>query len=80
MKFKNILDPEGQIFSLNKMDKVFKNKLLNNSFCRMIAETSGPCIVVFTTRDSVFLYSVIKWTVNETRVWVKMLSLLQILS
>ena len=45
----------------------------------MIAETSGPCIVVFT-RDSVFLYSVIKWTFNEIRVWVKMLSLLQILS
>ena len=45
----------------------------------MIAETSGPCIVVFP-RDSVFLYSVIKWTANVTRVWVKMLSLLQILS
>ena len=26
MKFKNILDPEGQIFSLKKMDKLFKNK------------------------------------------------------
>ena len=45
----------------------------------MIAETSGPCIVVFTG-DSPFLYSVIKWTVNVTRVWVKMLSLLQNLS
>ena len=45
----------------------------------MIAETSGPCIVVFTA-DSAFLYSVIKWTVNVTRVLVKMLSLLQILS
>ena len=45
----------------------------------MVAETSGPCIVVFT-RDSAFLYSVIKWIVNVTRVWVKMLSLLQILS
>ena len=44
----------------------------------MIAETSGPYIVVFTG-DSAFLYSVIKWTVNVTRVWVKMLSLLQIL-
>ena len=39
----------------------------------MIAETSGPCIVVFTG-DSAFLYLVIKWTVNVTRVWVKMLS------
>ena len=45
----------------------------------MIAETSGPCIVVFSG-DSAFLYSVIKWTVNVTRVSVKMLSLLQILS
>ena len=45
----------------------------------MIAETSGPCIVVFTG-ESAFLYSVIKWTVNVARVWVKMLSLLQILS
>ena len=45
----------------------------------MIAETSRPCIVVFTG-DSTFLYSVIKWTVNVTGVWVKMLSLLQILS
>ena len=45
----------------------------------MIAETSGPCIVLFT-RDSVFLYLVIKWTVNETRVWVKIPPLLQILS
>ena len=44
----------------------------------MIAEISGPCIVVFTG-DSAFLYSVIKWTVNVTRVSVKMLSLLQIL-
>ena len=44
----------------------------------MIAETSGPCIVVFT-RDSAFLYSVIKWTVNVTRIWEKMLPLLQIL-
>ena len=44
----------------------------------MISET-GPCIAVFTG-DSAFLYSVIKWTVNVTRVWVKMLSLLQILS
>ena len=33
MKFKKILDPEGQVLSLNKMDKVFKNKSLNNSFC-----------------------------------------------
>ena len=38
----------------------------------MIAETSGPCIAVFTG-DSIFLYSVIKWTVNVTRVWVNML-------
>ena len=38
----------------------------------MIAETSEPCIIVFTG-DSAFLYSVIKWTVNVTRVWVKML-------
>ena len=45
----------------------------------MIAETSGPCIVVFTG-DSAFLHSVIKWAVNVTRVWVKMLSLLQSLS
>ena len=45
----------------------------------MIAETSGSSIVVFTG-DSAFLYLVIKWTVNVTRVWVKMLSLLQILS
>ena len=45
----------------------------------MIAETSGPYIVVFAG-DSAFLYSVIKWTVNVTCVWVKMLSLLQILS
>ena len=45
----------------------------------MTAETSGPCVVVFTG-DSAFLYSVLKWTVNVTRVWVKMLSLLQILS
>ena len=36
----------------------------------MIAETSGPCIV---TEDSAFLYSGIKWTVNVTCVWVKML-------
>ena len=34
MKFKNIFDPEGQVFSLNKMDKIFKNKSLNNSFYR----------------------------------------------
>ena len=34
MKFKNILDPEGQVFSLNKMDKIFKNKSLNSIFCR----------------------------------------------
>ena len=34
MKFKNIPDPDGQIFSLNKMDKIFKNKSLNNSFCK----------------------------------------------
>ena len=34
MKFNNILDPEGQVFSLNKMNKIFKNKSLNNSFCR----------------------------------------------
>ena len=39
----------------------------------MIAETSGPCIVVLTG-DSAFSYSVIKWTVNVTRVWVKTLS------
>ena len=39
----------------------------------MIAETSGPCIVVYTG-DAAFLYSVIKWTVNVTRVWVKMFS------
>ena len=46
----------------------------------MIPETSGPpCNVVFTG-DSAFFNSVIKWTVNETRVWVKMLSLLQVLS
>ena len=45
----------------------------------MIAETSESCIVVFTG-DSAFLYSVIEWTVNVTRVWVKMLPLLQILS
>ena len=45
----------------------------------MIAETSGPCIVVFT-RDSAFLYSVIKSTVNVTRIWEKMLPLLQFLS
>ena len=45
----------------------------------IIAETSRPCIVVFTG-DSAFLYSVIKWTVNVTRVWVKMLLLLQIFS
>ena len=45
----------------------------------MTAETSGPCVVVFIG-DSAFLYSVLKWTVNVTRVWVKMLSLLQILS
>ena len=45
----------------------------------MIAGTSGPCIVVFTG-DSTFLYSLIKWTVNVTRVWVKMLSLQQISS
>ena len=38
----------------------------------MIAETSGSCIVVFTG-DSAFLYSVIRWTVNVTCVWVKML-------
>ena len=38
----------------------------------MITETSGPCTVVFTG-DSAFLYLVIKWTVNVTRVWVKML-------
>ena len=44
----------------------------------MTDETSGPCIVIFTG-DSVFLCSVIKWTVNVTRVWVKMLSLIQIL-
>ena len=37
----------------------------------MIADTSGPCIVVFTG-DSAFLYSVIKCTVNVTHVWVKM--------
>ena len=34
MKFKNILDPEGQLLSLNKMDEIFKTKSLNNSFCR----------------------------------------------
>ena len=34
MKFKNILDPEVQVFSLNKIDKIYKNKLLNNSFYR----------------------------------------------
>ena len=45
----------------------------------MIAETSGPCTVVFTG-DSAFLYLAIRWTVNVTRVWVKMLSLLEILS
>ena len=45
----------------------------------MIAETSGPCIVVFTG-DSAFLYSMIKWNVNVTHIWVKMLSLQQILS
>ena len=44
----------------------------------MIAETSGTGIVVFTG-DSGFLYLVIKWTVNVTHGWVKMLSLLQIL-
>ena len=38
----------------------------------MIVETSGSCIAVFTG-DSAFLYSVIKWTINVTRVWVKML-------
>ena len=61
------------------MDKIFKNKSLKIVSAEMIAETSGPCIVVFTGY-SAFLYSVIKWTVNVTRVWVKMLSLLQILS
>ena len=45
----------------------------------MIAEKLGPCTVQ-VTGDSAFLYSVLKWTVNKTRVWVKMLSLLQILS
>ena len=43
----------------------------------MIAETSGPSIVVFTG-DSVILYLVIKPAINVTRGWVKMLSLLQI--
>ena len=28
MKFKNTLDPEGQVFSLNKMDKIFKNQII----------------------------------------------------
>ena len=43
----------------------------------IIAETSESCIVAFTG-DSAFLYSVIKWNVNVTRGWVKMLSLIQI--
>ena len=55
MKFKNILDPQDQVFSLNKMDEIIKNIFS----AEMIAETSGPCIVVFTG-DSAFLYSVIK--------------------
>ena len=33
----------------------------------MIAERSGTCIAVFTG-DSAFLYSLIRWTVNVTRV------------
>ena len=70
MKFKNILDPVGQVSSLNKMDNIFKIKSLNNSFC-----SNDPCIVVFAG-DSAFLYLVIKWTVSLTRVWVKMLPLL----
>ena len=35
----------------------------------MIAETSGSCILVFTG-DSTFLYSMIKWTANVTRVFI----------
>lgn len=48
----------------------------------MIAKTSRSCIVAFTG-VSAFLYSLIKWADNVTRVlgidWVKMLSLPQIL-
>ena len=79
MKFKNILDPECQVFSLNKVDKIFKNKSLNNSFCRNDCRNIKTlyCCIYW---NSAFLYTVIKWTVNVTRVWVKMLSLLQILS
>ena len=34
MKFKSILDTEGQLFSLNNMDIKVENKSLNDSCCR----------------------------------------------
>ena len=33
IKFKKILYPLGQVFCLNKMDKIFKNKSFNNVSC-----------------------------------------------
>ena len=35
----------------------------------MIAETSGSCITVFTG-DPAFLYSMIKWTADVTRIFI----------
>ena len=62
MKFKNILDPEGQVYFFNKIDKIFKNKLLNNSGCRN--DCRNIRTVVFTG-DSTFLYLLVKWTVKR---------------
>ena len=54
MKFKSILDTEGQLFSLNNMDiKVETNHWMIVA-AEIISETSGYCIIVFTG-DSDFL-------------------------
>ena len=57
MKFKNILNPKGQVYFLNKIDNYYWIIVA----AEMIAETSGSCTAVFTG-DSTFLYSVVEWT------------------
>ena len=53
-----------------KWTKYLKTNHLIIVAAEMIPETSGSSIIVFTG-DSAFLYLVIKWTVNVTRVSIK---------
>ena len=52
-----------------KWIKYLKANHLIIAATEMIAETSGYCILIFTG-DSAFLYSVIKWNITVTCVFI----------